>query len=264
MLSVAGAVLAVTLAAPVPDLYPKAETDAYLLLVDGVPVSGRDVDVPRPPASLVKLMTALVATGEGWDPKAVVTVSKRAASEGGATLPLEEGDRMVAGDLLTAMLVRSANDAAVALAEGRAGSVEKFVEAMNARANAMGLTATRFVNPHGRDAEGQTSSATDLATLAEEAMKSSEIARIVALKQATVKTLGGTRYRLESSNQFLGRLPGTIGVKTGFTDGAGKCVIALVERGPRRVLLVLLGAPDRWWTGQAILENAFDAADQRP
>jgi D-alanyl-D-alanine carboxypeptidase (penicillin-binding protein 5/6) len=263
MLSVAGAVLAVTLAAPVPDLYPKAETDAYLLLVDGVPVSGRDVDVPRPPASLVKLMTALVATGEGWDPSAVVTVSKRTASEGGATLPLEEGDRMLAGDLLTAMLVRSANDAAVAIAEARAGSVEKFVEAMNARAKTLGLTATHFVNPNGRDAAGQTSSARDLAILAEEAMKNPEIARIVALKKASVKSLGGTRYKLESSNQFLGRLAGTTGIKTGFTDGAGKCVIALVERGPRRVLLVLLGCPDRWWTGQAIIENAFDAADKR-
>ncbi|HEX6851945.1 MAG TPA: hypothetical protein VF139_11130, partial [Candidatus Polarisedimenticolaceae bacterium] len=64
--------------------------------------------------------------------------------------------------------------------------------------------------------------------------------------------------------QFLGRLPGTKGIKTGFTDGAGKCVIALVERRSRRVLLVLLGAPDRWWTGQAMIENAFDAADRNP
>ncbi|HEX6850343.1 MAG TPA: serine hydrolase, partial [Candidatus Polarisedimenticolaceae bacterium] len=169
MLTLAGAALALTLAAPVPDLFPKAETDAYLLVVDGVAVSGRAVDVPHPPASLVKLMTAIVATGEGWDPSQVVTVSKRTASEGGATLPLKAGDRMIAGDLLTAMLIRSANDAAVALAEGRAGSVEKFVEAMNAKAKGMGLTATRFVNPHGRDAEGQTSSAADLAAIAEEA-----------------------------------------------------------------------------------------------
>ena len=82
--------------------------------------------------------------------------------------------------------------------------------------------------------------------------------------KVTVKTLGGARYKLESSNQFLGRLPGTIGIKTGFTDGAGKCVIALVTRGGRRVLLVLLGAPDRWWTGQAMIENAFRERAARP
>ena len=134
MLTFAGAALALALAAPVPDLYPKAEADAYLLLVDGAAVSGRDADLPRPPASLVKLMTAIVASGDGWDPKKVVVVSKAAANAGGAALPLKEGDRILAGELLAAMLVRSANDAAVALAEARAGSVEKFVEAMNAKA----------------------------------------------------------------------------------------------------------------------------------
>ena len=264
MPALAGAALALLLAAPVPDLYPKAETDAYLLLVDGVPVSGRDADVPRPPASLTKLMTALVAVGDGWDPKQVVVVSKAAANAGGAALPLKEGDRILAGDLLVAALVRSANDAAVALAEARAGSVEKFVEAMNAKAKALGLSATRFVNPHGRDAEGQVATARELAAIAEEAMRHPEIARIVALPKVTVKTLGGARFKLENSNQFLGRLPGTIGVKTGFTDGAGKCVIALVERAHRRVMLVLLGAPDRWWTGQAMIENAFRDAAARP
>ena len=264
MIPLAGAALALVLAAPVPDLYPNAETGAYLLVVDGVPFSGRDVDLPRPPASLVKLMTAIVATGEGWDPKQVVTVSKAAVGAGGAALPLKPGDRILAGELLTAMLVRSANDAAFALAEARGGTVERFVEAMNARAKAMGLTATRFVNPHGRDADGQVSTARELAAIAEEAMRRPEIARIVALPKTTVRTLAGARFRLETSNQFLGRLPGTIGIKTGFTEGAGKCVVALVERAHRRVMLVLLGAPDRWWTGQAMIENAFRDAEARP
>lgn len=264
MLLLAGVALALSTAPPVPDRYPKVEAEAYLLLVDDVPYSGRDADLPRPPASLAKLMTAIVATADGWDPRQVVTVSKEATEVGGAALPLKAGDRILAGELLTAMLVRSANDAAFALAEARGGSVERFVEAMNAKAKGMGLAATRFVNPHGRDAEGQVSTARDLAAIAAEAMRRPEIARIVALPKVTVKTIAGGRFKLESSNQFLGRLPGTIGVKTGFTDGSGKCVIALVERTHRRVMLVLLGAPDRWWTGQAIIENAFRDAPPRP
>jgi D-alanyl-D-alanine carboxypeptidase (penicillin-binding protein 5/6) len=205
-------------------------------------------------------MTALVLLDSEWRPDAVVTVSARAAAAGGTRLGLEAGETMRAGDLLTAMLIRSANDAAVALAEHAAGSVERFVERMNERAAELGLDGTRFANPTGFDAPGQTSSARDLARLAETALGLPEFARTVALDRAQVATVEGRRFDVATSNALLGRVPGARGVKTGFTSLAGKCLVAFVERDGHRVLAVLLDAPDRWWAADAMIGEAFDAA----
>ena len=245
-------------AAPALDRFPKAAL-AYIVAIDGRVVWAGSPDEPRPPASLTKIMTALVLLERDWKPDSPVTVSRAAAAETGSRAGLQAGETLGAGDLLTAMLVTSANDACVALAEHAAGSVPAFVAAMNARAAALGLAATRFSNPCGHDAPAQRSSARDLLALAEAALARPEFARAVALRSTEIRTTGGRRIALKSGNHLLGNSPGVIGVKTGWTPGAGKCLVVLAERDRMRVLIVLLDATDRWWTAAALVEEAFDA-----
>jgi D-alanyl-D-alanine carboxypeptidase (penicillin-binding protein 5/6) len=253
------AILAAGAGAPA-DRFPGAAA-AYLVALDGRVLWERAADTPRAPASLTKIMTALVVLEDAaWDPRAAVTVSATAAAQSGARLGLKAGERMAAGDLLTAVLVRSANDAAVALAEHAAGSVERFVTAMNETAERLGLGATHFANPTGLDAAGQRSTARDLLRLSEAALAHPRFAGTVALERATLATAAGRRFDVATSNALLGRLPGARGIKTGYTAEAGKCVVALAERDGHRVLAVLLDAPDRWWAADALIEEAFRGA----
>ena len=244
---------------PPPDPFPGAAR-SYLVEAGGRVLWARDPDAPRLPASLTKIMTALLALEAGGSPEAWIPVRARAARETGTRLGLRAGDRIRAGDALAATLVASANDACLALAEHATGSAAPFVEAMNARARSMGLAATHFENPCGHDAPGQRSSARDLLALAEAALAHQEFARIVALPSATIMAAGGRRITFRTRNHLLGSLAGVAGVKTGYTKGAGKCLAVLARRGGTRVLVVLLDAADRWWTAAALVEEAFDAA----
>jgi D-alanyl-D-alanine carboxypeptidase (penicillin-binding protein 5/6) len=188
----------------------------------------------------------------------VVTVSVAASRETGTRLGLSPGDRMPVVDLLAATLLGSANDASHALADHVAGSEGKFVSLMNARAREMGLTGTRFANATGHDAPGLYSTARDLARLAEHAMGNPVFARMVGIVRGEISTADGRRkFLLENRNELVGRYRGAVGVKTGFTRGAGKCLVAVAERDGRRVLLVLLNAPDRWWKAEGMLAAAF-------
>jgi serine-type D-Ala-D-Ala carboxypeptidase (penicillin-binding protein 5/6) len=242
-----------------PDAYPKAAA-SYLVAVDGRVIWQRAADVSRAPASLTKIMTALVLIDHGFDPEAVVSISRRAAAIGGARLGLRSGQKMTAGALFTAMLVRSANDACTALAEHAAGSVEVFVARMNERAARLDLSATHFANPCGLDARRHKSSARDLLHLTEVALTRPLFTKTVSLQRARVRVLGGPVFSLESSNALLGRVHGAIGVKTGFTGAAGNSVIAAADRGRTRVIAVLLDSPDRWWAAAALIERAFERA----
>ncbi|MGD9952059.1 MAG: D-alanyl-D-alanine carboxypeptidase family protein [Burkholderiales bacterium] len=228
---------------------------AYLVIVDGAVRWEHRADAPRAPASLSKLMAALLVEEEGgldeW-----VTVSARAARARGARLGLHAGDRVAAQGLLAAMLVGSANDACYALAE-RKGGIGAFVARMNARAAALELRATRFADPCGFDAQGQHSTARDLARLAHAFMQRPQLAALAARREVEVADAAGRRLRVKSSNVLLEHLPGAIGVKTGETRRAGRNLIALAVRDGRRVLLVMLGARDRWWDAHAILERAL-------
>lgn len=250
--------------APAPvDRYPKSAA-SYLVAIDGRVVWARDPDTPRLPASLSKIMTALVLVEGTWDEKAPVRITPAAAAATGSRAGLRAGETVTAGDLLTATLVSSANDACAALAEHAAGSVSSFVARMNARAREMGLAATTFANPCGHDAPAQRSSARDLLALAEAAMAHPEIASRVALEEATIATGKGRRISLKTGNQLLGRSAGVHGVKSGYTPGAGKCLVAAAERDGHKVVLVLLDAADRWWTAAGLVELAFDEARAQP
>jgi D-alanyl-D-alanine carboxypeptidase (penicillin-binding protein 5/6) len=254
----AAATTAATAAPPVPpfDRFPKAAA-SYVVAVDGRIVWEKDADRPRLPASLTKLMTALVLVEHGWDPKAEVTVSARASAATGSRAGLHAGERLAAVDLFQAMLIASANDACLALAEHAGGGEPEFVSRMNARAHAMGLAATHFANACGHDDEAQRSSAHDLRMIAEAAMANPEISSVVAMREATIATAKGRKIGLKTGNQLLGNSPGVNGVKSGYTPGAGKCVVVAAERDRKKVLIVLLDAADRWWTAAALIEAAF-------
>jgi D-alanyl-D-alanine carboxypeptidase (penicillin-binding protein 5/6) len=138
--------------------------------------------------------------------------------------------------------------------------VARFVARMNERARRLGLTKTRFANPTGLDARGQVSTARELRALAGAALARVEFARRIALPRATLATASGRQMEIASTNALLGRVEGVRGVKTGTTLRGGECVIALAEREGHQVVVVLLGAKDRWWTAAALIEAAFREA----
>ena len=228
-----------------PDPFPAAAA-AYLVVVDGAPVWARAADAPRAPASLAKLMSALLVLEDGrLDDE--VAVSRQAAAARGSRLGLREGERVAAHGLLAAMLVGSANDACLALAQ-RKGDAAAFVARMNAQAAKLGLHATRFGDPCGFDTDHQRSSARDLARLAERFMGEPQLAALASRRDVEVATAGRARVlKVKNTNVLLEHFPGTLGVKTGQTRRAGHNLIVLAERDGRRVLLVMLGARDRWW-----------------
>lgn len=244
---------------PVVDRFPNAAA-SYLVAVNGRVVWAHAPDTPLPPASLTKIMTALLVLEGPGKPDEWVRVSPRAAASTGTRLGLRAGDEIRAVDALTAALVSSSNDACMALAEHVAGSAPAFVERMNSRASELGLASTHFENPCGHDAPAHRSTARDLWTLTREALARAEFRRVVALERAEVRTRAGRAMTVVSGNALLGRAPGTTGVKSGFTPAAGKCVVARAERAGTEVVVVLLGAPDRWWTAAKMIEVSFDEA----
>ena len=132
---------------------------------------------------------------------------------------------------------------------------------MRTPAPALKLRASRFRNPCGLDADGHVSSVRDLLVLAKLAMQQPEIARAVAKPLVEIRTQDGRRLRKASGNLLLGRVPGAVGVKSGFTSRAGKCLVAMVRRGRDEVVVVLLNAPDRWWSASILIDDAFAALD---
>ena len=232
---------------------------AFLIEVDGVQRSGHAIDLKLPPASLTKMMSGLLVIEHGVS-DAPVSISAHAAAATGSRLGLRAGERMAAGDLLSAMLIASSNDACRALAEWVAGSEAAFVARMNRRAAALGLGRTHFVNACGHDAPGHLSTASDLARLARAAMAQPEYARRARLPELSVKTVECRPLSFSNHNQLIGRFPGAYGVKSGFTAQAGKCLVAMAERDGHEVLLVMLNAKNRWWDADAALDYALSRA----
>ena len=250
-----------TLANPFP-----SSARAYLVQVGDADRWGMGVATPLPVASLAKMMTALLVDEALQRGDADVVVSRAAAAARGARLGLREDERMRASALLAAMLIASANDACRALAEWQDGSERAFVARMNARAAQWGLAGTHFVNACGFDAPAQHSTVRDLLALARRVLAQPALAALVARESMSVATANDRRFTLHATNALLGRVPGVIGVKTGFTNAAGRCLVVVAERDGRRVYAALLGAGDRWWDAAAMLERAFDAprADSEP
>ncbi len=242
-----------------PDPFPRVAA-SYLVQVNGELLWEKQTNRRLPPASLTKMMTALLAVEHG-NPQAISTVSSAAAQETGTRLHLKAGEKFHVEDLLAATLIASANDACHALADHIAGSQAQFVQLMNRRAKKLGMLNTRFVNACGHDAKGHYSTAHDLALLANELIKHSLIMELTAKAAARISTLDGAHsYPFESRNALIGRYPGALGLKTGYTPKAGKCLVAYARRGEAQVLLVMLHGNDRWWDAADILDIAFSHA----
>jgi serine-type D-Ala-D-Ala carboxypeptidase (penicillin-binding protein 5/6) len=243
--------------------FPSGAT-AYLVEADGRTLWSLQADRALPPASLTKIMTALVFLESGTSLDSVVTVSASAARATGTRLRLRAGEQMRAADVLAATLLESANDACLALAEHLAGSKERFAEAMNGRARGLGMTRTHFTNPCGHDEPTHRSSARDLAELTKVTMRQPVFAALVRTVTVRVQTLAGRVFDLENKNELVGRYRAAIGVKSGFTPAAGKCLIALAERDGVTVLLVTLNAQNRWWDATTMLDRAFERVQSEP
>ncbi len=225
---------------------PPAVTARAWLLYDDTfefELAGSSEDVELPMASTTKMMTALVAI-EQSDPDELVVVSEHAAAVGEAEVGLQPGEVFTIDELVTVMLVRSANDAAVAVAEHVAGSEAAFVDLMNRRADELGLEHTKFANPHGLDAPGHYSSARDLLVIALAGMDHPEFAAAVRMTEHALQDApDGTGRTAETTNRLLEEgFEGIIGVKTGFTADAGLTFVAASERGDRRLYAVVLGS----------------------
>lgn len=249
-------------AAAQPDPFPQV-ADAYLAEIDGTVVWKRQAEKRLPPASLTKLMTALLVL-EQDQLNDTTSISRAASRETGSRLSLKPGEHFRVQDLLAATLIESANDACHALADHLAGSEAAFVERMNQRAQELGLHSTRFKNACGHDAPGHYSTARDLALLAHELLRHPQLLPLTSLQHTTITTLNGKPYKLSNKNMLIGRYDGALGLKTGYTAKAGKCLVAYAKRDNHEVLLVMLHGHDRWWDAADILDIAFDHAHHTP
>jgi D-alanyl-D-alanine carboxypeptidase len=215
---------------------------------------------PQPVASLTKVMTALIVA-TSTRPRERVRIHADALRYTGRSVGvLKRGKRVPAEALLSAALITSANDASIALAHHIGGSIGGFAGLMNQRARLLGLACTRFVSPHGAE-NGNRSCAADLAALTRLAMADRRIARIARIPYTQIRApVKGKRLYLSTTNPLLASgYRGTIGLKTGYTSAAGRCLIAVVRRGGRTLGAVLLDSPNPGEQAKRLFEKAFRA-----
>ena len=202
-------------------------------------------------ASLTKIMTGLLICEGGCLDRTVI-VPPEAAGVEGSSLYLKAGERLTAEQLLYGLMLRSGNDAAVALAADAAGSVEAFVAQMNRKASELGLADTHFANPHGLDDDANYSTALDMARLAAAALENETFRQVVSTK---TYEFGGRS--LKNHNKMLWSYEGAVGVKTGYTRAAGRLLVSAAERMGRRIVVVTVNDPSDWADHTALLDWAF-------
>ena len=204
-------------------------------------------------ASTTKIMTAVVVLSK-CSMDDIVQVTAEAADVEGSSAYLQAGEKLTVRELMYAMMLSSGNDAAAALAIHVSGSVDKFAEEMNKKADELGLENTSFKNPHGLDAEGHYSTARDLAKLTVYALSNKDFRDIVSTKTASV----GSRT-LTNHNKLLWSIDGAIGVKTGYTKAAGRVLVSAVERQGICLACVTINDPDDWADHTSLYNIAFDS-----
>ena len=193
-----------------------------------------------PMASTTKIMTAIVVL-ENTNLKDEVTIDAKAAGIGGSVLGLKKNDKITVNDLLYGLMLCSGNDAAVALANYVGGSVEGFAEMMNKKAEELGLVNSHFVVPHGLDNDGHYTTAYELAKMADYALKIDKFKEIVGTQTTTIY-INGYAKTITNTNKLLGSVSGVYGVKTGFTNGAGRCLVTACKREDLDIITVIIGA----------------------
>lgn len=231
------------------------------LLMDastGVALYEKNARTRIPVASLTKIMTAILIL-DSHDLTEVVRVPESYTGLESTRIWLQKGERITVENLMIGLLVRSGGDAALALASHHSGSVEKFVDEMNARAKALGLLHTQFKNPIGLDEEGHFSSAYDMAILTKYAMRNPDFRRYVQMTEATITSVDGRiTHRFENTNKLLNSYLNILGVKTGTTDEAGESVINWARNAEGHELIaVVLDSPNRFQENKALLDWGF-------
>ena len=254
----AAAALCTTVSAVSEELSVSAASAVLINADTGTVVYEKNAYQQRAMASTTKIMTALL-TAEAGDLDKKFTVDSYAINVEGTSMGLKAGDIVTRRALIYGMLLPSGNDAANAAAVSVSGSMSAFAELMNKKAEELGLENTRFVNPSGLDAQGHYTTAYDLARLAAAAMENPVFAEICRCSDAQVE-YGNPPYLrwLANSNKMLWQYEGCVGVKTGFTDNARRCLVTAAERNGVRLICVTLNAPDDWADHRKILDYGFE------
>ena len=201
---------------------------------------GKNENTKKKMASTTKIMTATIII-EKCNLTDTIEISKKAAGTGGSRLGLKTGDKITVLDLLYGLMLRSGNDAAVALAEYAGGDINGFAKLMNAKALELGLTNTHFETPHGLDSNEHYTTAYELALLSNYALDNPTFAKIVGTKNYTI-TINGSPKALSNTNELLGNMEGVYGIKTGFTNGANRCLVTACKKNNMDIICVVLGA----------------------
>ncbi|MCX6791793.1 MAG: D-alanyl-D-alanine carboxypeptidase [Candidatus Gottesmanbacteria bacterium] len=240
-------------------IYPGPEITATGVVVldmdSGIFLYKRNETISLSPASTTKLLTALVVL-DNYSLDDVVTV--REMNVDGQSMGLVPGEKITVENLLYGALIYSGNDAAWALSDYYPGGEPKFVEAMNAKAQALHLTHSTFTNPVGYDDPNHKMTPIDLALLGEAALNNKTIAKMVAIPEITISDVTHTYFhQLKNVNELLGKIPGVGGIKTGWTQGAGENLITMVERGGHTVIIVTLHSQDRFGDTSRLIDWIF-------
>ncbi len=211
-------------------------------------------------ASITKLMTMAVVLEEN-ELNEIVTVSSNAAATEGSTMYLAAGEQLTVEDLLYGVIIQSGNDAAVALAEHNAGSVSNFVDKMNSKAKQLGLINTHYANPTGLDHYDNYSTAYDISQLAQYVYSKDFVKKAAKLETHTVTSISGTNtHNLTSTNELLGSYLNVKGLKTGKTQSAGLCLVAIAENDQNHdIITVVLNSPDRFQESKILIDWVFRA-----
>ena len=228
---------------------------ASAILVDaetGRVLYEKDAHTQRLIASTTKLMTALVAVESTPDLERVISVKPEYQAEG-SSMYLRPGEKVSLQDLLYGLLLASGNDAALAIAGGCAGDVDTFVDWMNQRAQALGMKDTHFANPNGLDAPEHYSTAYDMALLARAVLEQETLKEMVATR--SIQAAGRS---LTNHNKLLWRYEGCGGMKTGYTDAAGRTLVSCATRGEQTLICVTLKAPDDWGDHAKLFDYGFE------
>ncbi|MDP3888544.1 MAG: D-alanyl-D-alanine carboxypeptidase family protein [bacterium] len=218
----------------------------------------KDINSRFPPASTTKMMTALVVL-DSFKLDDVLSVPYLAKEVQDKEVKLQMGEKMTVESLFYAMLVASSNSAAETFAANYPGGREAFIEKMNEKAKTLSLKNTHFANPTGLDQEDHYSSPLDLVMIAKTGLINPEFAKVVRTQKADLSSIDGKiNHFIFNVNQLLGKIPGVFGIKTGFTDNAGECLISYVERDGRKIIIVLLGSEDRFGESEKLINWVFD------
>jgi serine-type D-Ala-D-Ala carboxypeptidase (penicillin-binding protein 5/6) len=254
----------------VPYLTPSASADPNPSAVSAVIVDAetgeilyeKNAHLPLPMASTTKVMTALLGV-ERLRPHEVVRVSGYAASMAPSKIYLKPGDMIRADDLLQAVLLKSANDASVALAEKISGSEEAFARLMTRRAHELGARNTQFENASGLPADEHYSSAYDLAVILRYAMQRLDLAEIMQMKTASIESMAGRAWTVRNHNRLLWTFPGALGGKTGWTRASRHCYVGMVEQGGRALIVSVLASSRLWNDVNELLMFGFASPGSR-